>query len=302
MKKKGYLGLLAAFLAVVFGVGTMQITDEAVELFSGAAREEKITESTEAAGEMEVTFLDVGQGDCTIIRTEGHAMMVDTGDNRTGDEVAAYLQEQGISSLDYLILTHPDADHIGGGDNVLESVEVKQVLMPDVVNDTKTYGEVIQDIELYNVDTVSPVPGETYSLGDAEFIILSPEPDAVNGEYARGISIGIKLIHGENSFVMCGDAEEEAEKEMVERFGGELECDVLKCGHHGSSTSTTDLFLEKTNPTWAVISCGKDNSYGHPHAEVIAKLEADDIQIYRTDLLGTITARSDGKQISWSHE
>ena len=92
------------------------------------------------------------------------------------------------------------------------------------------------------------------------------------------------------------------EKEMVERFGGELECDVLKCGHHGSSTSTTDLFLEKTNPTWAVISCGKDNSYGHPHAEVIAKLEADDIQIYRTDLLGTITARSDGKQISWSHE
>lgn len=258
--------------------------------------------ATVPAGEMQVTFLDVGQGDCTVVQTEGHAAVIDTGNNDQGEKVVSYLESEGIDTLDYLILTHPDADHIGGGDNVLEGLEVKKVIMPDVENDTKTYDEVAEDIDTYRVEVVHPQEGDTFPLGDAEFTVLCPEEELESAGDMNGSSVGIKLVHGENSFVMCGDAEERSEEAMVERFGSELECDVLKCGHHGSSTATTDEFLEKTDPVWAVISCGEDNSYGHPHAEVLDKLERADTQVYRTDRQGTIVAVSDGSKITWECE
>ena len=173
--------------------------------------------------------------------------------------------------------------------------------MPEVANDTMTYQEVIDDIETYQVPVIHPTPGSSYTLGDAQFTVLCPESELLDKEDSNNASVGIKLIHGDNSFVLCGDAEEESEEAMVSRFGTDLECDVLKCNHHGSSTATSDLFLQATDPTWAVISCGKDNKYGHPHQEVIEKLNEDDVQIYRTDELGTIIAESDGKDLTWSH-
>ena len=132
--------------------------------------------------------------------------------------------------------------------------------------------------------------------------MLCPQADGVSENDLNSSSVGIKLVHGENSFVMCGDAEAEAEQEMTAQFGTALECDVLKCGHHGSSTATTPGFLTATDPTWALISCGKDNSYGHPHAEVMAALEDADVQVYRTDQQGTITCVSDGKELHWRTE
>lgn len=255
-----------------------------------------------AEGEMRVIFLDVGQGDCTIIRTGDANMVVDCGDKETAESVVTFLQGQEIETLDYLILTHPDADHIGGADEVLEQFDVKCVLMPDVANDTRAYEEVQEQIKKRRVKVEHPEVGAEYTLGDAVFQILCPEKELVRESDLNGSSVGIKLVHGKNSFVMCGDAEETSEQAMVKRFGKDLECDVLKCGHHGSSTATSAAFLKATDPTWAVISCGKGNSYGHPHAEVIAALEADDVQIYRTDNLGTIIACSDGKQLRWSAE
>ena len=302
MKKKGLAKGIAALLVAVFGYGALEAVDVIGDFFADGKSVETIREFTTAEGEMQVTFLDVGQGDCTIVRTDGHAMVIDTGDNGEGEYVVDYLQEEGIDVLDYLILTHPDADHIGGGDNVLESIEVKEILMPDVTNDTVTYEEVAEDIDQFSIHTTNPQPGDVYELGDAEFTILCPEAEAVDDSDLNGASVGIKLIHGENAFVMCGDAEEEAEQNMVDHFGTGLECDVLKCGHHGSSTATSDAFLKATDPTWAVISCGQDNRYGHPHEEVLAKLKEEDVQVYRTDRLGTITAVSDGKNISWSSE
>lgn len=253
-------------------------------------------------GEMQVVFLDVGQGDCTIVRTREADMVIDCGDKGSGDLVVEYLQEQGIEKLEYLILTHPDADHIGGADEVLESIEVERVLMPDVANDTRAYEEVQEQIETQGIVTEHPSVGDEYQLGDAVFWILCPEKELVKESDLNGSSLGIKLVHGENSFVMCGDAESVSEQAMVERFGNNLECDVLKCGHHGSSTATSPAFLEATDPTWAVISCGEGNSYGHPHVEVLAALEEDDVQIYRTDRQGTIIALSDGKELRWSAE
>lgn len=291
--------MTAGVIALVLAAAGYLGMDDLLALTGG--NDTKIA-ATVASDEMKVTFLDVGQGDCTIVQTKEHNMVIDTGNNNQGEKVVSYLRENGIDTLDYLILTHPDADHIGGGDNVLENVEVEQVLMPDLANDTMTYEEVIEDIETYDVEVIHPEVGESYELGDAEFTVLCPEEELVRESDMNGASVGIKLVHGEKSFVLCGDAEEKSEHAMASRFGKGLECDVLKCGHHGSSTATTDAFLEKTDPAWAVISCGKDNSYGHPHREVLAKLEDSDVQVYRTDELGTITAVSDGAQIRWSHE
>lgn len=251
-------------------------------------------------GEMQVIFLNVGQGDCTIVRTKKADMVIDCGDKGSANEVVEYLRSQGINELEYLILTHPDADHIGGADEVLEAFDVEHVLMPDVANDTKAYADVLEQIEKKGIVVEHPVVGDSYLLGDAMFWILCPEQELVSEFDLNGSSVGIKLVHGENSFVMCGDAEKASEQAMVERFGNALECDVLKCGHHGSSTATSAEFLKVTDPTWAIISCGKDNSYGHPHAEVLAALEDDDVQFYRTDRQGTIIAISNGKELKWS--
>ena len=288
---------IAAFIATL----TLAVAGYANldDITTVSGKSDRSIADTVATGEMKVTFLDVGQGDCTIVQTEGHNMVIDAGNNDQGESVVSYLLENGIDTLDYLILTHPDADHIGGADDVLENIDVQMVLMPDVTNDTITYLEVVDDIKEFNIQIVYPRVGEIFTLGDAEFTVLCPDEELVDQSDLNSSSVGIKLNHGINSFVMCGDAEEKSEKTMAKHFGSELECDVLKCGHHGSSTATSDEFLKATDPTWAVISCGVDNQYGHPHWETIEKLENDDVQIYRTDQMGTIIAISDGENINW---
>lgn len=289
--------MIAAVVAVILAGGGFY---EAGEVLLGQTMEPM--ESPVVSGEMQVTFLDVGQGDCTIVQTEGHQMVIDTGNNNQGGVVVDWLLSHGITELDYLVLTHPDADHIGGADDVLRAVAVDTVIMPDVANDTVTYEEVAELIEEQQIPVIFPEVGAQYTLGDAGFTILCPQQEDISEDDMNGASVGMKLVHGSNSFVLCGDAEERSEARMAETFGKSLEADVLKCGHHGSSTATTDTFLKAVNPTWAVISCGADNSYGHPHQEVLEKLAEDDVQVYRTDQLGTITAVSDGEEILWSQE
>ncbi len=290
--RKETWAVLSILLVVILtrGKGWIQM----LPTFGGETRS---IEKTVAEGEMKVTFLDVGQGDCTIIQTKDRAMMIDAGNNDQGEKVVDTLYRLGVEKLDYLILTHPDADHIGGADHVLRQIPTEQVVMPDVVNDTMTYYEVEELIREKEIPVTHPEVGKTYLLQDAAFTILCPE--RTEEEDLNASSVGVKLVHGDVSFVMCGDADTESEERMVKTFGEALQCDVLKCGHHGSSTSTSDAFLKKTDPAWAVISCGADNPYGHPHWEVLEKLEREDIQIYRTDQLGTLTAVSDGRNIHW---
>lgn len=304
LKKKGAVKVLAAAIALAFGIGTIGLSDVLTNIFYGYADEftESAVEFTNATGEMEVTYFDVGQGDCTIIETEGHVMMIDTGENNSGYRVADYLEQEGIAYLDYLILTHPDSDHIGGADNVIETAEIGAILMPDMKNDTVTYEELMKDIEKYQIEMIHPQPKEIYSLGDAKFVVLSSEPEAYEDGRPVNFSVSIQLVHGENSFVFTGDAERQAELAMIDRFGEGLECDVLKCGHHGNSRATSDEFLVMTDPQWAVISCGLNNDYGHPHAETLDKLDRDDVIVYRTDTMGTIRALSDGENLYWSCE
>ncbi len=246
--------------------------------------------------ELQVHFIDVGQGDCTLITCDGKSMLIDAGDNNKGTAVQLYLQKRGIGSLDYVIGTHPDADHIGGMDVVMTKFDCEQIMLPDVSNDTTTYRDVIDTMDYRGYKNTLPVVGSTYTLGDATFTVIAP-----NGSYdnTNNYSIGIRLVHGENSFLFIGDAEEEAETDILQN-GLEVFADVLKVAHHGSNSSSSKAFIDAVSPTYAVISCGEDNSYGHPTAETLNTLRGAGIKVYRTDEQGSIVATSDGQSISFN--
>lgn len=247
---------------------------------------------------LEVHYIDVGQGDCTLIKCGDKSMLIDAGDNDKGTLIQNYLQKQGISRLDYVIATHPDSDHIGSMDVILYKFPCDTVIMTDVKRDTRTYRDVIKVIEDKQYKVTRPQVGDVYKLGDAEFTIIAPvdEYSEVNNT-----SIGIRLSYGNNSFVFTGDAEAKAENDIL-AVNQMLDCDVYKVAHHGSKDSTSKEFLNAMSPAYAVISCGADNSYGHPHSRVLKELSYRGIEVYRTDEDGTVIAVSDGSSIQWSTE
>lgn len=261
-----------------------------------AFSEETVVEET--AGNLEVHFIDVGQGDATLIRQGEHAMLIDAGDNSKGTAVQVYLQSQKIEKLDYVIGTHPDSDHIGGLDVILYKFDWNMVMMPDLEKKTNTYEEVIRVIQEKNQKVTHPIVGETYALGEAEFTVVCPQGTDY-GDNSNNYSIGLRLKFGENYFLFTGDAEEESEQEML-TSGMELSADVFKAAHHGSDTANTEEFLKVVNPRAVVVSCGEGNSYGHPRAAVMNELRQMSVDIYRTDEQGTIVAYSDGKNITWN--
>ena len=246
---------------------------------------------------LDVHFIDVGQGDSILAESDGHYMLIDAGENDQAGTVVSYLKAEGVTKLDYVIGTHPHSDHIGGLDKVIDTFPVDKVLLPPVEHTTRTFEDVLDSIASRGLKITKPAPGDSYDLGNASFTILSPVKDY--GNDLNNWSVGIRLTYGDNSFVMCGDAENQAEEDIL-NSGAVLKADVLKAGHHGSSTSTSDAFLKKVSPSWVVIQCGKGNSYGHPHKETMEKLKKAGCQILRTDVEGTITAFSDGKTITWS--
>lgn len=258
----------------------------------------KTTIHTESGGNLEVHFIDVGQGDSTLIECDGEYMLIDAGQNDKGLELWSYLEKQGATHLKYAIGTHPDADHIGGLDVILYRCDVDTVMMPDLEKDTRTYDDVIQTIKNKSLKKISPEVGSEYSLGSATFTIVAPNKD-YGIDDANDWSIGILLQNGNDRFLFVGDAEEESEGDMLQN-GIDISADVYKVAHHGSYTGTTQEFLDAVNPTYAVISCGEGNSYGHPHQEVLDKLQNAGVQVFRTDEQGTIIAYSNGEGITWN--
>ena len=246
--------------------------------------------------ELNVHFLDVGQGDAILISCDGAYMLIDAGDNDKGTLVQNYLNKQGVEHLDYIIGTHPDADHIGGMDVILYKFDCGTVMMPEVTNDTATYRDVIDMMKEKGYQNTAPAVGDSYSLGSAQFTIVGPTDTY---EDTNNNSIVILLTHGDNKFLFVGDAEEKAEEDMLAE-GVSVKADVLKVGHHGSRTASSEAFLQAVEPTYAVISCGQDNSYGHPHAEALNTLRRMGVKVFRTDEQGTVVATSDGHEISWN--
>jgi competence protein ComEC len=251
----------------------------------------------EATSNLEVHFIDVGQADSILIKSGEEAMLIDAGNNADGDMVVNYIKEQGINKLKYIIGTHPHEDHIGGLDDVIDNFDIEKIIMPKIMHTTKTFEDVLSSISNKGLKITYPIVGKEYTLNDATLIILAPNSE----EYKElnNYSVVVKLIHGENSYIFTGDAEVLSEKEMLENNIEILDSDVLKIGHHGSTTSTSEEFLNAVNPKYAVISVGKDNEYGHPHREIIELLGEKNIEVLRTDEMGTIISTSDGTIIDF---
>ena len=299
--RKLFLAVLALCLAAVYPLQEQLADDGGKSGGTGNAAAEDISAAASGVfrdgSTLEVHYLDVGQGDATLIVCGDGAMLIDAGNNSWGDDVRDYLEYQGVEDLDYVIGTHPDADHIGGLDVVMEAFDCGTVIMPDYEKETKTYEEVIDVMNQKGLELTLPQVGTVYELGEAAFTIVAPQGDY--GDNANDYSVGILLEHGENRFLFTGDAEEDSEADML-NSGIDLSADVFKAAHHGSRTANTEAFLERVDPGYVVISCGEGNSYGHPHAEVLNRLREMGIKVFRTDEEGTITATSDGSSITFN--
>ena len=259
--------------------------------------ETEITETT-IADTMKVHFLDVDQGLSILVQLGDDVLVYDGGERDTSSFVVAYLKEQGVTEIDYLISSHYDADHVSGLIGCLYAFDVKQVIGSDYAHDSKLYTSFMTAVEEEGLLVQYPAVGTQYAMGEAVITILSPKE--IVGD-SNSNSVAIKLSYGESDFIFTGDADYKSEREMI-ASGLDLDCEVLSVGHHGSASATSEKFLVATTPDYAVISCGKDNGYGHPHKETLQFLNEYDVDILRNDELGTIVAETNGEKLEWYWE
>ena len=256
---------------------------------------EERTAPADVSGTAAVHFIDVGQGDSILITTADGAMLIDTGEAENAQTVIDYIRAQGVTRLDYAMATHPHSDHMGGMAKVIDALPIGEFLAPDVTHTTVSFERMLDALEARGLGITTPAVGARFTLGGCVFTVLSPENPSEND--LNNASLVLRMDYGGTSFLFTGDAESAAEKEML-ASGLDLDCDVLKTGHHGSGTSSTKAFLAAVSPDIAVISCGTGNNYGHPHADAVSRLEAAGAAILRTDWEGTIVLVTDGQTIT----
>ncbi|NLX61543.1 MAG: MBL fold metallo-hydrolase [Tissierellia bacterium] len=290
---------LATLLLIIsiLALGIIGCTDLSELDVVGEPVEEEVDQ---IEGTLRVHYIDVGQGDSIYIELpNGEIALIDGGPKSSEEALLNYLDEQGVEKIDYLVATHPHEDHIGGLVGVIKNYEIGKIYMPNVVHTTKTFENLLLAIQDKGYKITKAMAEDTIiDEAGLSLYILAPEIDA-DWEDLNNYSIVLKLNYKNNSFLFTGDAERESEEIMLTK-GYDLRAHVLKVGHHGSTTSTMDEFLDKVDPQYAIISCGVDNKYGHPHKEIVAKLQERNIKIYRTDLDGNIVVKSDGENISFN--
>lgn len=288
--------IAALVAAAVYGANCFDLFEK--ETWESIAEEDpvSIVEST-----LEVHYIDVGQGDCSLILSEDEAVLIDTGEKANGELICEYLAEHNVDDIDCLLLTHPHSDHMGAASYIIDNMDVKQIVIPKVTDDmtptTKFYENFLKSVQAKGLKMTAASPGLSIKIGDSELKIISPVKDYKDLNNYSAASI---LTHGDDKFMFTGDIEEKAEKDILNE--GYLEdIDVLKVAHHGSSSSSCNEFLEAVLPEYAVIMCD-GHSYGHPHEETIESLTKYTDKIYRTDIDGTIVMRSDENGITVTTE
>ncbi|WP_422122017.1 MBL fold metallo-hydrolase [Planococcus sp. X10-3] len=280
--------LLLILSAVLWVLSGCQSLSEPAQPANGNDAGEETPE-----GSLKVHYIDVGQGDATLLEFDGHAILIDAGHWKS-TEAVDYLKRVGITDIDLAIGTHPDADHIGQLAQVIGEFNVDEVWMPGNPSTSNTYLNVLQAIEASGTDYYEPKAGEVFDIGKLRIDVLYPEEltGAANEE-----SISMKMTYDDMRFVFTGDAGVKEEGLMIDS-GADLRAEILHLGHHGSNTSTSKAFLEAVAPEVAIYSAGADNSYGHPHAEVIASVENAGAEVYGTDVNGTIIVETDGSSFN----
>ena len=244
---------------------------------------------------LSVLVIDVGQADSILVTmSTGEVMLIDAGESDTVEAIYEELDERSIDTIDILVATHPHADHIGGMPAVIEHYNIGMIYMPDMTRSSKTYQKLLDAIDEKDIPVTEAYAGEQFSLGAAQCTIVSPGAD--DDIDANNESVAIFLDYLDTECLFTGDMEEEAEEEVL-ADGYYVDADILKVAHHGSSTGTSEEFLEAVSPEYVVISCGEGNSYGHPHEETLDLLTEYGLSPYRTDLLGDILFTSDGYTI-----
>lgn len=286
-QKRKLFTTLCALIIVGFASVFNFIFDE-----SAAMPDEKTEPAIKIDGDdLEVYYLNVGQADSIFIKDQDKNMLIDAGNNEDGQNIVNYLKEMGISKIDYVIGTHAHEDHIGGMDDIIRNFEIGNFYMPDAVTTTKTFEDVLDSLEEKSLEINIPKEDEEITLTNSKINFLY---SGTNTSDLNNTSIVLKLTYGNKKFLFMGDATDSTEKKILNK---DLKSDVLKIGHHGSQYSSTEEFLDKVNPTYAIISVGTPNSYEHPKEITLTKLKERNIKIYRTDQDGTILITTDGNDI-----
>lgn len=292
--KRSFIYLLIALIIIgLIGCGPSTMDTEA-PLDTNDQQEQK-------TALLKVHFIDVGQADCILIQAPtGQNMLIDAGHNADADTIVSYLNAQGVKKVDILVGTHPHEDHIGSLDTVINTFDIGKIYMPRVTHTTKTFEDVLLAVKNKGLKISTAKGGTSIDFSpDTKVEIVAPNSSQY--ESLNNYSAVIKLTYGKTSFLFTGDAEDISENEML-TANYDLKADVLKVGHHGSSSSSTRPFLKAVSPKYAVISVGKDNDYGHPHKETINRLFESGISVFRTDESGTIIFTTDGDKIEIERE
>ena len=290
MRKKKKL--ITTFIIIIIA-GVFYLFENYPNPSSESTVNQRVEEAPVTAEErLEVTFIDVGQADSILLESSGEYMLVDAGNNEDGPKLVTYLENKNIKDFKYVIGTHPHEDHIGGLDDIINNFNIETFYMPDVITTTKTFEDVLDSLEAKNITLSIPNKNDTFNLGEATVKVLYVGTDEESD--LNDTSVVIKVTYQNVSFLLTGDASTKVEETLDRK---DLESTVLKVGHHGSTTATDKEFLSLVNPTYAIISVGKNNQYHHPHTSVINTLNDQNITTYRTDEDGTIEMITDGTNI-----
>lgn len=307
MNKKTYRILIicaaiVVLISVAIAVGTLLSNHKrpAKDGENDATIQQSSNPSDSSVASFEIHFFDVGEADAALVECDGHFMLIDGGNPGDSSFLYSYLQQHKIDYLDYIVCSHPHVDHVGGLAGALNYSTVGVAFSPVAEYDSRAFNSFVKYLAAQGKTITVPTAGQTISLGSATVTFIGPVDMTIAEQNENNASLMVRIEYGATSFLFTGDAEKEEELSVV-RSGAEIKSTLLKVGHHGSYTSSSEEFLAAVNPEYAVISVGKDNGYGHPHEQVVSRLERFCNTILRTDIVGEIICYSDGYDLTFEY-
>lgn len=294
INSKAVTGIILLIIAVVSAV-FVRFAGESDKVFEAVGL--RNTELSDR-DKMYVSFIDVGQGNCTLLKCGDKAILVDSGEVGAAQTVINYIKNQNIKTLDCVLVTHPHSDHMGAMTKLLYEFKIKDVIMPEIPEEiiptSKTYEKFLVAVSENAENVIAAKPNETFSYGEMKMEIFAPLRDY---DDLNDMSAVTRISYGDTSVMFTGDATATVEKDLLKK-SIDYSATILNVGHHGSKTSTSESWLKAVDPEYAVICYGLNNDYGHPHQSVVNRLEEFGIKTYRTDLLGTIVFESNSKEFT----